>query len=118
MFQPLKRTLQRWREAQAADALSDRELDDLGLTRSQMKHFLTMPADVPDRVLAMGQVFGLSEGAIKRDHTAWTDMVETCALCKDRAACALVLSKGELANPRDAGFCPNHAFFEAHWKLA
>lgn len=118
MIEVIKAIIDRWKEEQAVNALTDRDLKDLGMTRDQVLHFLRMPADIPERVLAMGRVFGLTEGNLKKNHSEWLDMVETCAACPDRGACALVLQKGEMANPRDATFCPNLPTFERHWQTA
>lgn len=118
MIEALKAMIERHREAKAVEALTERDLADLGMTRSQVLHFMQMPPDTPDRVLAMARVFGLSEGEMKRNHSEWLDAVEVCAACQDRGACALVLSKGDLANPRDAAFCPNHQTFQQHWNAA
>lgn len=118
MLHAIKALISRRRQEKAVEALSAADLADLGMTRDTVLHFLRMPADAPDRVLAMGRVFGLSEGGLKQNRSDWLDMVETCAACPDRAACALVLSKGALANPRDAAFCPNTARFTAHWAAA
>lgn len=118
MLHAIKALISRRRQEKAVEALSAADLADLGMTRDTVLHFLRMPADAPDRVLAMGHVFGLSEGGLKQNRSDWLDMVETCAACPDRAACALVLSKGALANPRDAGFCLNKDRFAAHWAAA
>lgn len=118
MIEAIKAVIDRWREEKAVEALTDRDLSDLGMTRDQVLHFLRMPAHTPERVLAMGKVFGLSEGTLKRDHSEWMDLVEVCAMCRDGGACALLLEKGDLANPRDAAFCPNHQSFERHWQAA
>ncbi len=115
MIERIRNLLTRWRDITDIEALSEQELDDLGLTRDQLRHFAQMPADVPDRVSAMGAIFGLSEGELRRDHAAWNELLETCGDCPDRAACRRVLEKGGLANPRDTGFCPNRHSFISHW---
>ena len=99
------------RNAAEVDALSDRDLSDLGLSRNQMRRFARMPTGVPERVIAMGAVFGLSEDALRRHHGTWSELLDVCSTCPDRAACTQVLAKAPLANPRDAGFCPNRRSF-------
>ncbi|MBL9058197.1 MAG: DUF1127 domain-containing protein [Rhodobacteraceae bacterium] len=113
MFQRIKTLLHRWHDLAEVSALSDRELDDLGMTRDQVERFVRMPADVPDRVVAMGEIFGISAEELKRDHNAWVELLETCGTCRDRGACALVLERGELSRPQDCGFCLNAAAFTA-----
>ncbi|MFN4154856.1 MAG: DUF1127 domain-containing protein [Paracoccaceae bacterium] len=114
----LKTLLVRQRASAEVSALSDRDLTDLGLSRDQLRRFARMPADVPDRVIAMGAVFGLSEGALRRNHGTWSDLLDVCSSCPDRGACCLVLAKGNLANPRDAAFCPNRRSFTGFWSAA
>jgi hypothetical protein len=118
MFQSIRTMIDRYRETRALDALTERDLADLGMSREQVAHFIRMPADTPDRVVAMARIFGLSEGEVKRDHGEWIDLVGVCAECADRGACGVLLGKGDLANPRDATFCPNHKTFEQHWQAA
>lgn len=111
MFERIKALMHRWHDLHEVDALTDRELEDLGMTRDQMRALVTMPADVPDRVLAMAAIFGLSPDEVKRDHAVWLDVLECCGHCQDRGACALVLERGELSRPRDCGFCANAGEF-------
>ena len=118
MLEVIRQMIDRWREEKAVAALGARDLAELGMTRDQVLTLIRMPTDTPQRVVAMGRVFGLSEGALKKDRSQWLNMVECCAECRDRGACALLLQKGTLANPRDAAFCPNHPSFEAHWGKA
>lgn len=111
MFDRIKALLHRWHEVQEVEALSDRDLDDLGMSREQVRAFLTLPRDVGDRVAAMGAIFGIPEADLKRDHGLWLDLLETCGHCQDRGACAVALSQGDLTQPRDCGFCPNRGSF-------
>ena len=115
MLQTLRNFVERWRDSKAVEAMSDRDLAELGMSRDQVINFLRMPPDTPDRVLAMARVFGLSAGDVKADHAEWLDLLETCSHCLNRGACSLTLAKGDLAGPRDASYCPNRAAFEAHW---
>ncbi|WP_435259974.1 DUF6455 family protein [Thioclava sp. FR2] len=118
MLQSVRNFIERWRDAKAVEAMSERELAELGMRRDQVLNFLRMPPDTPDRVVAMARVFGLTAGEVKADHAEWLDLLETCSQCGDRGACALTLSKGDLAGPRDAEYCPNKSAFESHWLKA
>ena len=113
MFDRIKTLLHRWHDLAEVSALSDRDLDDLGMTRDQVERFVRMPADVPDRVAAMGEIFGISAEELKRDHNTWLDLLQTCGTCHERGACAHVLERGALSRPQDCGFCPNAAAFTA-----
>ncbi|WP_158569352.1 DUF1127 domain-containing protein [Pseudotabrizicola alkalilacus] len=115
---PFRTLFNRQHRRAEVDALTDRDLSDLGLSRDQLRHFAQMPADVPERVVAMGAVFGLSEGALRRHHGTWSELLDVCSTCPDRGACALVLAKAQLANPRDAAFCPNRHNFSGFWSAA
>ncbi|WP_333818185.1 DUF6455 family protein [Tabrizicola sp.] len=111
MFNRIRALIDRLHEVQEVNALSDRDLDDLGMSREQVLGFLKMPRDISERVTAMGRIFGISEVELKRDHAQWVDLLTTCGHCADRAACAHLLAKGAGAQPSEAHFCGNRAVF-------
>ncbi len=111
MLDKIKELVSRWRSVQEIDSLTDRDLDDLGMTRAQVTKFALMPHDVPDRLAAMAAIFDLSAADLKRDYTAYLDLLGTCGSCRDRAACTRVLARGDLSKPADCGFCPNAESF-------
>lgn len=113
MFERIKALLERWEELKEISNLSERDFDDLGMSRGQIEAFIRMPKDVPDRVAAMAQIFGLTEAQIKADHDSYTDLLYTCGHCRDRGACSLVLQRGDLSRPEDAEFCLNRHSFAA-----
>lgn len=111
MFDRIKTLLERWHEIREVEALSDRDIADLGLSRDQLTNFVRMPLDIEDRVAHMAAVFGLSEDEVKANHAQWLDLLENCGGCTDREACAHVLARGDGAHPEDCGFCRNRASF-------
>ncbi len=113
MFERIKTLIDRWNEVREVSALTDRDLDDLGMSRAQVEAFVRMPHDVPDRVIAMARIFGLSEAEVKADHAAWLELLETCGTCRDRGACKLALERGDLSQPHECSFCLNTHAFEA-----
>jgi hypothetical protein len=113
MFDRIRSLIDRLHEAQEVDALSNRDLDDLGMSREQVLGFLRMPHDISERVTAMGQIFGLSEVELKRDHAQWVDLLTVCGHCTSRGACGRLLAKGADAQPVEAGFCGNGSTFAA-----
>jgi hypothetical protein len=111
MFDRIRALVQRLHEVQEVNALSDRDLDDLGMSREQVLDFLHMPRDIDQRVTAMGAIFGLSETELKRDHGLWVEILSTCGHCADRGACAKFLARGHEAQPDEATFCGNRGAF-------
>ena len=111
MFERIRSLIDRLHEVQEVNSLSDRDLDDLGMSREQVLGFLRMPRDISERVAAMGKIFGLSEVELKRDHSQWVYLLTVCGQCADRAACAHVLAKGDKAQPSETHFCGNRATF-------
>jgi len=111
MLTRLRALLDRWNQLKTVEALSDRDLQDLGMTRAQVEAFVTMPRDVPDRVARMAAIFGIPEADLKANHDEYLELLGTCAHCADRAACSLLLHKGDLAQPKDATFCPNGSIY-------
>ena len=117
MFNRIKALIDRWKEVREVGALTDRDLDDLGMSRAQVEAFVRMPHDVPDRVIAMARIFGLNEAEVKDNHAEWLELLETCGTCHDRGACKLVLERGELSRPQDCSFCLNAHSFDAKASL-
>lgn len=111
MFDRIRALLHRLHEVQEVNAMTDRDLDDLGMTRAQVLDFLAMPTDITQRVTAMGAIFGIPEADLKRDHGQWVALLSTCGHCADRGACTKVLDLGDMANPAQAHFCGNRAVF-------
>ena len=107
MLTRLRALIDRWHQIKTVEALTDRDLDDLGMSRAQIQAFVTMPADVPDRVARMAAIFGIPETDLKANHADYLELLGTCAHCRDRAACSLLLHRGDIAQPKDAAFCPN-----------
>lgn len=113
MLDRIRHFLKLWRQTQEIDALTDRDLADLGMTRDQVRDFSRMPADSAARMATMARLFGITEAELKQDHALYLELVATCGHCTDRAACALVLAKGDIARPSDCAFCPNGEVFAA-----
>lgn len=111
MFDRIRALIHRLHEVQEVNALSDRDLDDLGMTRQQVLAFLDMPRDISERVTAMGAIFGLSETELKRDHGLWVEILSTCGHCADRSACTRLLARGDHAQKSEATFCGNRDAF-------
>ncbi|MEZ5756297.1 MAG: DUF1127 domain-containing protein [Paracoccaceae bacterium] len=118
MLTRLRALLDRWHQLKAVEALTDRDLDDLGMTRAQVIAFATMPADVPDRVARMAAIFAIPEADLKANYADYLELLGTCAHCADRAACSLLLHKGDIARPQDATFCPNAPIYAERARTA
>lgn len=113
MFDRIRSLIDRLHEVHEVNSLSDRDLDDLGMSREQLLGFLRMPRDISERVKAMGEIFGISEVDLKRDHNQWVELLTVCGHCSDRAACSHLLAKGAQAQPSEAVFCGNRSAFSS-----
>lgn len=111
MFDRIRTLIHRLHEVTEANALSDRDLHDLGISRDQLLGFLRMPQDITERVTAMAAIFGVPQDDLKRNYPQWIDLLATCGHCADRGACRKVLDKGAAARPEEASFCGNRAVF-------
>jgi hypothetical protein len=111
MFDRIRTLIRHLHDVKEANALSDHDLVDLGISRDQLLDFLRMPQDVSARVMAMGAIFGVPEDELKRNYPQWIDLLTTCGHCADRGACAKVLAKGSEADPAEAAFCGNRSVF-------
>ncbi|WP_431300814.1 DUF6455 family protein [Tabrizicola sp. BL-A-41-H6] len=110
MFDRIRALLAHLNDVSEVNALTDRDLSDLGMNRDQVLAFLNMPQDVTERVTAMGAIFGIPEAALKRDHAQWVDLLTTCGQCADRGRCAAHLARGK--DKAGATFCPNVPTFD------
>ena len=110
MFDRIRSLLNRLHEVKEVEALTDRDLADIGISRNQMLDFLRMPQDINERVIAMGAIFGVPAADLKRDYGLWLDLLTNCGHCADRTACARALGRG--ADKADCGFCGNRDAFE------
>jgi uncharacterized protein YjiS (DUF1127 family) len=113
MFERIKALVEKWRDLKEVDGLTDRDLDDLGMSRDQVQRFVRMPTDIADRVGHMAAIFGLDAADLQRNQQAYIDLLETCGTCTARAACSRVLDMGAAAKPEDCSFCRNAANFAA-----
>ena len=112
MFERIKALMDRWGELKEVDRLFVYELEDLGMTREQLRAFIQMPHDVGERVRHMGEIFGLSAEDLQANHDQWLEILTTCGHCKQRNECAHKLAKRG-TQPDEVGFCLNAQTFAA-----
>ncbi len=103
--------LARWQAVSEIDALSERDLDELGLSRSQARALARTPPTVTDRVARMTSVYGLTAGDMQRDVPGYRDLVAACATCGCAATCRDMLQEAARLSPDDVAFCPNAAVY-------
>lgn len=113
MFERIKALMDRWHDIKEINALTDRDLEDLGMSRDQVNAFARMPRDISDRVRHMAAVFGLSDAELQSNHEDYLGLLTTCGACRSRGQCAHVLAKGTEARPEEVDFCGNVPAFEA-----
>ncbi|MGV8986500.1 MAG: DUF1127 domain-containing protein [Cypionkella sp.] len=107
MFERIKALMQRWQDVKEIDALTDRDLDDLGMSRAQVQNFARLPRDVTDRVKHMAKIFGLSDAELHKNHEAYLELLSTCGTCRNRTHCSPILAHADTATPAEASFCLN-----------
>ncbi|ESW60198.1 MAG: hypothetical protein Q27BPR15_13260 [Rhodobacter sp. CACIA14H1] len=117
MLDRIRALLDRWHQLKTVEQLTDRDLDDLGMTRAQIQAFVTMPADVPDRVARMAALFGIPEADLKANHADYLELLGTCAHCTERTACARLLHTSG-ARAQEATFCPNTPIYSDRARAA
>ena len=94
------------------DALSERDLDEIGLARAQLRHITQMPRGVSERMTAMAAIFGVDADDLQEPRSTYADLLETCSHCNERKACATTLANPH-AKAETCGFCPNAETFAA-----
>ena len=113
MFERIKALMERWHDVKEINELSQRDLDDLGMSRDQVQAFARMPHDIGQRVKHMAAIFGISEAELQVNHDAYLEILSTCGYCRDRAKCAHLLAQGADASALEAEFCLNYDTFNA-----
>lgn len=111
MLDRLRKMFEQYRDLSEVAGLSDRDLADLGVSRDQARQLAALPDAVPERIAAMGRIFGLSEADLHRDRAIWQEMLAVCQNCRELRACRKLLDQAQTAVPGDAGFCPNWVQF-------
>lgn len=114
MFERIRHLMKKYRDLSEIADLSDRELADLGVSRDQAMSLASIPEGVAGRVVAMAQVFGLSQDDLMRNRGEWADLIETCNGCTTRSECRSFMAAGRPGGPAAVDFCPNRANFESH----
>lgn len=95
-------------------AMSERDLADLGVSRTEAMELAALPDEVPARVREMAKVYGLSADELLADRRLWHELLHGCNHCADVAACDRFLSRPAKDEPVDAAtltFCPNRERF-------
>lgn len=87
-------------------ALSDQELHDLALSRSDIAQFLNQPADTPERMARMARIFGMDSKTLREDATSYREMAQVCGHCESRKTCAEKIWQDGITR-QDIDFCPN-----------
>lgn len=100
------------RELHELDALDDRALSELDLSRDQLRRIVTTPEAVNERMTAMARRHGIAPEVFELLHQDYAHLLDTCAHCHATGACAEYLADPG-RGPMAAGFCPNHADYLA-----
>jgi uncharacterized protein YjiS (DUF1127 family) len=91
-------------------ALTDRQLDDIGLQRDELVLAVAGVADAPERVGMMASKLGIEGECFEARRPLLNQMVKRCAACRTKVLCAWWLAEG---GAKDAyrEFCPNAGAF-------
>jgi uncharacterized protein YjiS (DUF1127 family) len=106
MFDRLRDFLRTLRTLDEIDAMSDRDLADIGFSRAEMVELATMSAEVPARMARMAALFGLSEAELRADRASYVEAVEVCAHCGAAHRCTREIAEGT-ATAETVDYCPN-----------
>jgi hypothetical protein len=92
--------------------LGERDLDDLGVTRSEFRTLATTPPEVTVRMQAMAGRHGLQARDFAGHGHDVAAMTESCRSCASVGACRAFLADASEDAAR-AVFCPNHTTYDA-----
>ena len=102
----LRDFLSRERTRAEIEAMSDREVADIGLDRSDLYSFAATRPQMRMQMLRMAEKFGLAEEEVSRPRWRALECVHTCRTCSQPNACFRYLTGGGdgTFGPDD---CPN-----------
>lgn len=111
MFDRIRAMRDRARSVAEVQAMSDRDLADLGLGRDQAMKLAAAPEDTVDRMERMAAIFAVDGDLLHRDHGTMMALAETCADCRARDTCATTLALEEAfpgsVAASECSFCAN-----------
>lgn len=102
--------LRHLQEYQELAALTDRQLEDIGLTRDELVLAVAGAAEAPERVGMMTSRLGIAPEALEAGRPLLNEMVRRCAACRTKLICAWWLAEGD-GDDRFREFCPNAGRF-------
>jgi hypothetical protein len=111
MLEKFRQFVKHYRELQEIDQLGPEELDDLGLTRDELKLLVQAPEKVTERQMAMAAKFGLTADDFSRNRHDYAWAIAACEDCRAVKQCRHYLASDMTAEQSD--FCPNHALYRS-----
>jgi uncharacterized protein YjiS (DUF1127 family) len=91
-------------------ALTDRQLEDIGLQRRDLVLAVAGAAEAPERVGMMASRLGVQAESLEKRRPLVNEMVKRCAVCRAKVLCAWWLAEGG-AEDAYREFCPNAGAF-------
>ncbi|MCX7888990.1 MAG: DUF1127 domain-containing protein [Rhodobacteraceae bacterium] len=104
--------LEKRRQDDEIDALSARDLDEIGLSRGELHRIVDAPADVVVRQGLMAGRFGLTDLDFQFNRHDYAASLAQCGACAAAVECAAFLDDPG-APAAEARFCPNRDIFAA-----
>ena len=86
-------------------------VNELHLTRGEMRKIANMPAEQVERMEAMAGLFDVNVDSLRASGEQ-VEVARRCAYCGENGACKSALAKG--ASAEDMAFCPNASTYRAH----
>lgn len=106
MFGRSKHTAGYRRDRAEIRSLTERDLDDLGLSKDELIVLVQTPEPVAVRQRKMAARFGLTDGDLSDSRHDLVAAVQRCRNCGATQECATYLANPDLAADQ-ATFCPN-----------
>jgi hypothetical protein len=111
MFNRLKSAVRRHRDLHIIEALSPRELDDIGLSRPALRAVVSADDQVIGRQQEMATRHGLTVDMLQDHRPDLAQAIGRCADCGATGQCARYLASDAPASD-SASFCPNHDLYD------
>ena len=109
-FDEFVRAMSRILHAPVTEKLEDRDLADLGLSRSDLAMLRSGEPGAHERITAMARQFGLQQSDLNTHLEISLALAENCGHCQEAKTCHKALQRGE-ALPEDK--CPNAGIYRS-----
>ncbi|MCL7466149.1 DUF6455 family protein [Phaeovulum sp. NW3] len=111
MFERIKKWQEKTRDLAEIRMISDVDLNDMGVSRNELRSIVGFGAEVDTRQMAMAERHGLDSYCLRRHPQDLIASNKACAECGHVEECASYLAS-DVPAEASARFCPNYELYQ------